>query len=89
MDENEFPVTLEEWQEYVDALADDDALYQNALSAGSIKFGQKLLSEGYNAQDISAIRTMLAKRMVEERVAPPGRVGGCVVDYRELADFPF
>lgn len=89
MDENEFPVTLEEWQEYVDSLKGDDAIYENAVSMGSIKFGQKLLSEGYNAADISAIRTMLATRMVSERVAPPTRVGGCVIDYRELVKFPF
>lgn len=89
MNENEYPVTLEEWQAYVDSLVEDETIYQNALSAGSLKFGQKLLSEGYSAEDITTIRRMFAKRMVDETVAPPGRVGACVVDYRELAEFPF
>lgn len=85
----ENPVTIEEWQEYVNALPSDEEIYNVAKAAGSIKFGQKLLSEGYNADDITAIRTMLAKRMVAETIAPPGRVPPCVIDYRELADFPF
>jgi hypothetical protein len=89
MNEIEYPVTLEEWQAYVDALPSDQELYDNALAFGSIKFSQKLMSEGYNAEDISAIRTMVAKKLVAVTVAPPGRVGACVFDYRELADFPF
>jgi hypothetical protein len=89
MEENEYPVTLEEWQAYVDAIPSDEDLYEAAVAAGSIKFGQKLLSEGYNAEDITSIRTMMAKKMVADTVAPPGRVGACVIDYRELANFPF
>jgi hypothetical protein len=89
MNELEYPVTLEEWQAYVDAIPSDEELYDNALAFGSMKFAQKLMSEGYNAEDISSIRTMVAKKMVDDTVAPPGRVGSCVIDYRELANFPF
>ena len=88
-EELEDPVTPDEWQDYVEALPSDEAIYNAAKAAGSIKFGQKLLSEGYNAEDITSIRKMLAKRMVDETIAPPGRVPPCVIDYRELADFPF
>lgn len=89
MNEDENPVTLEEWQEYVNALPSDEELYAVAKSAGSIQFGEKLMSEGYSAEDVSSIRKMLAQKMVEDVVAPPGRVDSCVIDYRRLADFPF
>jgi hypothetical protein len=78
------PVTLTEWQEYVDGLKTDDEIYENALAAGTLKFGQKLLAEGYSAEDVTAIRRMMALKMATDRVAPPGRVGGCLVDYRAL-----
>lgn len=81
-DEN--PVTMEEWASYVDGLSDDAELYEVALAAGTVKFGQKLLDEGYPATDITLIRTMLARKLLEEEVAPPTRVGGCMIDYRSL-----
>ena len=68
------PVTTEERASYVDGLTNDEELYEIAMAAGTIKFGQKLLDEGYPATDITAIRT----------IAPPTRVGGCMIDYRAL-----
>ena len=85
----ETPVTMDEWQEYVDGIPSDERLYEEATRAGSLKFGQRLLTEGYSAEEITAIRTMFAVRMVDEDVAPPGRVDGNITDYRKLADFPF
>lgn len=78
------PVTMEEWASYVDGLTNDEELYEIAMAAGTIKFGQKLLDEGYPATDITAIRTMLAKKLLDQEVAPPTRVGGCMIDYRAL-----
>jgi hypothetical protein len=78
------PVTMEEWESYVDGLTNDEELYEIAMAAGTIKFGQKLIDEGYPATDITAIRTMLAKKLLESEVAPPTRVGGCMIDYRAL-----
>ena len=78
------PVTMEEWQAYVKGLNDDQELYDVAIGAGTLKFGQKLLAEGYQAEDVTAIRTMIAQKLVEAEIAPPTRVGGCVVDYRDL-----
>lgn len=78
------PVTMEEWESYVDGLSNDEELYEIAMAAGTIKFGQKLLDEGYPATDITAIRTMLAKKLLEKEIAPPTRVGGCMIDYRAL-----
>ena len=59
------PVTMEEWESYVDGLTNDEELYEIAMAAGTIKFGQKLMDEGYPATDITAIRTMLAKKLLE------------------------
>lgn len=81
---NENPVTMEEWQEYVNGILTDEELFDVAKAAGSLKFGQKLLEEGYLADDVSAIHKMLAFRLAGERVAPPGRVGSCQIDYRAI-----
>lgn len=78
------PVTLEEWQTYVDGLTDDQELHDVAIGAGTLAFGRKLLAEGYSAADVTTIRTMIAKKMADEGLAPPTRVAGCVVDYRDL-----
>lgn len=77
------PVTMAEWRAYLDGLSDED-LYEVAIAAGTLAFGQKLLGEGYSADDVSAIRVRIAERMAEETIAPPTRVSGCVVDYRAL-----
>ena len=80
----ENPVTMEEWQSYVDGLSNDEELYEIAMAAGTIKFGEKLRGEGYPATDITAIRTMIARKLLEQEIAPPTRVGGCMIDYRAL-----
>lgn len=84
MDSTTNPVTMEEWASYVEGLSDDKELYEVAMAAGSIKFGQKLLGEGYPATDITTIRTMIAAKLLEQELAPPTRVGGCMIDYRAL-----
>jgi hypothetical protein len=83
------PITMEDWQKYVAGIKDDGELYQVALAAGRMEFGDKLLSEGYSAEDIASIRAMLAQKMVEAELAPPGRVDGNLIDYRRLAVFDF
>ena len=82
--EEQNPVTLEEWQKYVDGISTDEELHEQACAAGTLAFGLKLLAEGYTASDVTTIRTMLATKMLAEEVAPPTRVGGCLVDYRAL-----
>lgn len=77
------PITMEEWAAYVQTLEGSD-LRDAAVGAGSIKFGEKLLSEGYPPEDVTGIRTMFALRFLELEEAPPTRVGGCVIDYRSL-----
>ena len=83
-DEDTNPVTLDEWQAYVDGITTDEELYEVAMAAGTLAFGQKLLAEGFLAEDVTVIRTMLAQRLLLEEIAPPTRVGGCVIDYRAL-----
>ena len=78
------PVTLEEWKAYVDGLSSDEELYEVAMAAGTLKFGQTLLDEGYPAEDITTIRTMFAQKLLDSEVAPPTRAGGCLTDYRAL-----
>lgn len=77
------PQTLEEWQQYVLTLDADEA-YNVAMAAGTIKFSQTLVEEGYPATDVTAILTMIALRLQELGVAPP-RTGKCVIDFRWLA----
>jgi D-alanyl-D-alanine carboxypeptidase len=83
------PVTMEEWATYIGKLNDNEELYQVALAAGRFEFGQKLLAEGYSAEDVATLRAAIAKKMASQGVAPPGRVGGNKIDYRRLADFEF
>jgi len=78
------PVTMGEWAAYVEGLSNDEELYEIAMAAGTVKFGRKLLDEGYPASDITAIRTMIAQKLLEQEIAPPTRVGGCQIDYRAL-----
>lgn len=88
-DAGEAPVTMEEWQKYVSDIKDDEELYQFALAAGRVKFNDKLLAEGYSPEDIASIRAMIAQKLVEAELAPPGRASGNMIDYRRLAHFDF
>ena len=77
------PQTLDEWQSYVLSLNETD-LFNVAVAAGSTKFMNTLLDEGYSADEITTIQKMFAIRFSELGIEPPSRAPGCVVDYRRL-----
>lgn len=77
------PQTLEEWQEYVNFL-DDVELFQQAISAGSMKFMAKLQDEGASPEMVTGIQKIFAYRLAEVGLEPPACSPECVVDYRRL-----
>jgi len=88
-DAGEAPVTMDDWRKYVSGIKDDEELYQTALAVGRMKFNDKLMAEGYSSEDIASIRAMIAQKMAEVELAPPGRTSGNMIDYRRLAHFDF
>jgi hypothetical protein len=81
----DYPVTLEDWQDYVDNLPPDELLSQ-AIGANSLAFVDSLRDEGYSNQDILAVFLIFARAFDDFDAAPPAFAEGQYVSYSGLLE---
>jgi len=81
----EYPITLEDWQVYVDNLPPEELLSQ-ALGANSLAFVNSLRDEGYSKQDILAVFLIFARAFDDVGAAPPAFGEGQYVSYSGLLE---
>jgi hypothetical protein len=65
------PETLKEWMEYVSILEPGE-IVSKAKAANSKRFFDKMLEEGFTAQDITQIMQAFARRFLDFDLRPPG-----------------
>jgi hypothetical protein len=81
----DYPITIEDWQSYVDNLPPDELLSQ-AIGANSLAFVNSLRDEGYSNQDILAVFLIFARAFDDFGAEPPAFAEGQYVSYPGLLE---
>jgi len=72
---SEYPVTREEWRQYIEGLSGEE-LRNKAIAANTLTFVTGLLEEGISSDDVSFILMAFAVRFVADgQVVPQGMPG--------------
>tara|TARA_B100001094_G_C17877665_1_gene645300 strand:- start:194 stop:496 length:303 start_codon:yes stop_codon:yes gene_type:complete len=83
----ENPKTINEWKEYISDLTGGDLLNQ-AVTAATVLFAEKLEEEKYSASDITKIRLAYAEQLVLDGQGLPSFTGEAGINYQSLMNNP-
>lgn len=78
------PVTLEDWQAYIEGLPGGESLRSKAIAASSLTFVRALLADGLSPDDVTQVLVWFAERLQRDGQLLPGTIDGVYIDYGSL-----